>query len=139
LLNHACLPSNTLENKISKSFPCSAIIQTQKKPPQKPSMAVVAKIPQPKNCSLQPKRVLRCLPVSSNTLAARQVFVRNILLVALPLKLIFGALLHARCGFASRYADTSCELADGGLETFLEHLSDGVADDAEEALKLLVG
>jgi hypothetical protein len=62
----------------------------------------------------------------------------HVLLVALPLELVFGALLHARCGFASWSADASGELADSGPDCFLEHLADGVADDAEEALEMLV-
>jgi hypothetical protein len=110
-----------------------------KKPLQKPSTAVVQKNPSTRNRSLQPKRVLGGLPVPSNALAARQVLVFHILLVALVLEFFFGVFLHGCCGFASRYAHTSGELADRGPQTFLEHLADGVADDAEEALGLLVG
>jgi hypothetical protein len=124
---------------MQKSSPCNAIIQTQKKATAKAINSTNSRNPSTKYHSLQPKRVLRRLPVSSNAFAAGQVFVRNILLVALPLELVFGALLHARCGFASWSADASGDVADGGLESFLEHLADGVAYDAEEALGLLVG
>lgn len=39
-----------------------------------------------------------------------------------------------------RAADGACDVADGGLEGFVEDLADWVADDAEETLGfLLVG
>lgn len=42
--------------------------------------------------------------------------------------------MHAFGGFAVGTADSACDVADGGLEGFLEHLADWVADDAEETL-----
>jgi hypothetical protein len=42
--------------------------------------------------------------------------------------------LHTLSGFARRTADGACDVADGGLESFLENLADWVADDTEETL-----
>ena len=83
---------------------------------------------------LQPKRVLRRLPVPSNPLATRQVLVLNILLVALPLVRVLRDVLHAFGGFAVGFTDGACDVADGGLEGFVEDLADGVTDDAEKTL-----
>ena len=83
---------------------------------------------------LQPKRVLRRLPVPSNPLSAGQILVLYVLLIALPLVGVLGDILHAFGGFAVRAADGARDVADGGLEGFVEDLADGVADDAEEAL-----
>ena len=88
---------------------------------------------------LQPKRVLRRLPVPSNPLSARQILVLHVLLVALPLVGVLGDILHAFGGFAVRAADGARDVADGGLEGFVEDLADWVADDTEETLLWLVG
>lgn len=83
---------------------------------------------------LQPKRVLRRLPVPSNPLSAREVLVLHILLVALPLVRVLGDVLHAFGGFAVRAADGASDVADGGFEGFFEDLAYWIADDAEETL-----
>lgn len=83
---------------------------------------------------LQPKRVLRRLPVPSNPLSARQILVLHILLVALPFVGVLGNILHAFGGFAVRAADGARDMANGGLESFIEDLADWIADDTEETL-----
>ena len=83
---------------------------------------------------LQPKRILRRLPVSPDPLSTGQVLVFHIRLLALPLVRVFGDVLHTFGGFAVRTADGACDVADGGLEGFLEDLADWVAHDAEETL-----
>ena len=87
---------------------------------------------------LQPKRILRRLPIAPNPLATRQVLVLHILLVTLPLVRVLRDFLHAFGGFAGGTADGACDVADGGLEGFVEDLADWVADDAEETLGLLL-
>jgi hypothetical protein len=83
---------------------------------------------------LQPKRILRRLPIPPNPLPTRQVLVFHIRLLALPLVRVLGDFLHALGGFAGRAADGACDVADGGLESLFENLSDWVADDAEKTL-----
>ena len=83
---------------------------------------------------LQPQRILRRLPIAPNPLAARQILVLHIFLVALPFVRVLRDFLHAFGGFTGRAADGACDVADGGLEGFVEDLADWVADDAEETL-----
>lgn len=83
---------------------------------------------------LQPKRVLRRLPIPPNPLPTRQILILHIRLLALPLVRVLGDFLHALGGFAWRAADGACDVADGGLEGLFEDLADWVADDAEETL-----
>jgi hypothetical protein len=83
---------------------------------------------------LQPKRILRRLPVSPNSLPTRQILIFHIRLLALPLVRILGNNLHTLGSFAVRPADGACDVADGGLESFLENLADWIADDTEETL-----
>ena len=83
---------------------------------------------------LQPKRILRRLPIPPNPLATGQVLVLYILLVALPFVRVFGDIRHAFGGFAVRASNRTGDVADGGLEGFVKDLADWVADDAEEAL-----
>lgn len=72
---------------------------------------------------------------SPDPLATRQILVLHILLVALPFVCVFGDVRHAFGGFAVRASDRTGDVADGGLEGFVEDLADWVADDAEEALE----
>lgn len=113
--------------------PTLAIIQEQRK--KKQSCARSNRNPLLTQATpLQPKRILRRLPIPPNPFATRQILILHILLVALPLVRVLSDFLHTFGGFARGAADGACDVADGGLESFVEDLADWVADDAEEAL-----
>jgi len=135
---HTRPPTKCLKKANNKISPTQqlAIIQSKKE-----SKAACSNKPNPDHLggnqrypALQPKRILRRLPIPPNPLATRQIFVLYILLVALPLVSVFGDVGHALGGFAVRTSDRAGDVADGGLEGFVEDLADWVADDAEETL-----
>lgn len=131
---HTTRPTKTLKKSNSSKDSLSYKKEKEKKKRIRNPCSTINQNLRSLTAQLQPKRVLRRLPVPPNPLATRQILVLHILLVALPLVRVFGDVLHAFGGFAVRAADGTCDVADGGLEGFVEDLADGVADDAEEAL-----
>jgi len=81
----------------------------------------------------QPQGVLRRLSVPSDPLTARQVFILDILLLALPLVSVASGVLYPLGSFAGWLSDLASDLAHGGLESCLETAAYGVADVVEEA------